>query len=146
MNNLQKIIIAIIIAIIISATMRFLLYKYTGWKKFVVNKGENFQITDVDPTLVEKLKFNDCIFTAISSTNDMKQYNVTSVLNGMVDAYSGNTNTSYKFKLDDPGLSIYSFQLPGFNDSDIKPDENIWADDLPDTKVILEGYYKLLNY
>lgn len=133
MSRIQRIIFAVAIAITVSITLGYILVNYTGWKQFSMKNGENFQMNEMDSTNVDKLKFKDCIFTAPTTTA-----NVTSVLNGMARAYKGNTNSQYVFKLDDPGLSPYSFQIPKFNDKDTRPSD-------PDTKVTLTGYYKLLK-
>lgn len=145
LNYIQQIIVVAIIAVCIALLMAFLVYNYTGWKVFTMSKGENFQITDLDPALVSSLKFKDCVFTAIGTDGNIKEYTVSSALNKMVAAYEGNSNPNYVFKLDDPGLSIYSFQIPGFNnDKTNPPDETIWGDSAS-TTLILTGYYKLLN-
>lgn len=144
LNRIQQIIVVCIVAFIVAGIMRYLIYEYTGWKSFTMTKGENFQITDLDPTLVSKLKFRDCVFTIKGLDGTVKSYTVTYVLNTMLSAYENNNNKNYVFKLDDPGLSIYSFQVPGFNDKTNKPDPSNWSDDIK-TEVTLIGYYKLLN-
>ena len=39
-----KLAIIIVIAIVLAFGMRYLVYKFTGWKEFKVSKGENFQL------------------------------------------------------------------------------------------------------
>jgi hypothetical protein len=142
----QKIIVAAIIAVITASLTRFIVYRYTGWKSFSMKKGENFQITDPDPELVSKIKFRDCIFKIEGANGETRTLKVDSILNKMVSAYAGNKNTKYVFKLDDPGLSVYSFVITGFNDSkDNQPDPAVWDDENENVKVTLTGYYKLIN-
>lgn len=145
LSRIQQIIILTITAIVIVLFLNIIIYKYTGWKSFSMKKGENFQILDVDPTLVKNIKFSDCVFYIKGKAGMTKQYTVTYVLNKMVAAYENNTNKNYIFKLDDPGLSVYSFQIPGFNDKDNHPNTLIWNDQDKDTIITLTGYYKLLN-
>ncbi len=147
-NNKTKIfaiIIVIVVTIITVCLFLYLKYRYTGWKEFTIKKGENFQlINDDDPTLVSKIDFTECIVTIKSNTNEVKTQDVSKVLQNMVAAYKNNTNKNYVFKLDDPGLSVYSFQIPNFNDSKNKPKEEIWGDNSPGTDIVLHGYYKLI--
>ena len=123
---------------------------YTGWIDFKIEKLQNIKIVDLPPEKVSKLKFRNCVLTLVSHTGETKTFNVEYVLNAMVSAYEGNKEPNYKFKLDDPGLSVYSFQLPGFNDDKTKPDPSMW-DDNPiseggsNTTVTLVGKYKLGN-
>jgi len=145
LNKTQRIILAIVVIIVVIIGLAYILNKYTGWQNFSMKKGENFQMTNIDSTEISKLKFRSCIFTTTGKDGTTKTANVTSVLNGMVAAYDGNTNKNYIFKLDDPGLSPYSFQLPGFNDKDNHPDTANWQFELPETKATLTGYYKLLK-
>jgi len=146
LSKTQLIIIVVVIAIILIFLMRFAIYRYTGWKTFSMKKGENFQIINTnDPSLSGKLKFRDCIYTISGNDNTTKKYDVTYALNALKSAYVNNTNQNYIFKLDDPGLSVYSFQLPGFNDKTNHPNTSNWSDFNPTTKITLTGYYKLLN-
>lgn len=140
----MQLILVAIIAVMIASIMQYLVYNNTGWKSFTMNKHENFMIDDIDPAMVHKLKFRDCRFTITGVDKTTKSYVITSVLNGMVAAYKGNTKHNYIFKLDDPGLSVYSFQIPGFNDKDNKPDVSNWSDDKL-TSITLTGQYKLLK-
>jgi hypothetical protein len=145
MDRRLQIIIAIIIAIFISGFMRYMVYNFTGWKSFSMKGGENFQLGEISASDVSKLKFKKCVYKITGVDGSKKQHIVTSVLNGMVKAYKGNTNNMYKFKLDDPGLDAYSFLIPGFNDNDNHPDPLIWVNNLPSENISLTGYYKLLN-
>lgn len=144
LNKVQSSIIVAIIAVIISIITIFIINKTTGWKSFTMNRGENFNVLDNDPKLIEKLRFKDCVVTYKSSNNETKKQDVTSVLNRMALAYEESNNIGNKFKLDDPGLSVYSFQVKGFNDSTSRPDSS-WDDDAPNAAVTMTGYYKLLK-
>lgn len=151
LSRIQKFIVFIIIAIIVLSVWGYLLYNYTGWKEFTMNKGDNFQITDNDPTLVEKLNFKDCVFSAKGRDGTVVTQKVTSVLNGMASAYAGNVNKGYVFKLDDDGLNVFSFQISNFNDKNVNPGSDNMKDNWidmpgePNPTVTLKGYYKLLN-
>lgn len=145
MSKLQRIILAIVVALTIAILYGFILSKYTGWKQFSMKKGENFLMNNIDSTKISNIKFRNCIFTTTGTDGSSKSLDVSSVLNGMVAAYKGNTNNNYVFKLDDPGLSPYSFQIPGFNDKDNHPNPSVWGFDLAGTKATLTGYYKLLK-
>ena len=141
----SQIIAVAMIAIILTIGLMYIVYTYTGWKQFTMNKGENFQLVNIEPELISKLKFKDCVLTLSGKDGTVKTFNVESVLNTMVYAYKNNSNKNYIFKLDDPGLSAYSFQLPGFSDKNNKLDPIIWDDKVAGTTVTLTGYYKLLN-
>jgi len=145
LSRVQQIIAMSIVAIIIATIMRFLIYNYTGWVSFSMKKGENFQIFNIDPSLVSKIIFKKCIFKTSGVDGSTKTYDISYVLNNMIQAYDGNKSSKYIFKLDDPGLSPYSFQIPGFNDKDNHPDIENWGFELPNTKATLNGYYKLLK-
>lgn len=145
LNRIQEIILIVVVIIVSIMFMSYLTYNYTGWKSFTMKKGENFQITDADPKLVSKLQFRNCIFTIKGSDGTTKTLNVASILNTMAAAYEGNDNPGYVFKLDDPGLSTYSFRIPGFNDDKNRPDASIWGDEVAGTEATMIGNYKLLN-
>jgi hypothetical protein len=136
-------IIQVAIAIVTTIITMYLIYKHTGWVSFTMNKGENFAYS-LEPEKVANILFRDCYFTVISENGTVgpDKYNVTSVLNNMINAYQGNTNSKYIFKLDDPGLSAFSFHVPNFNDSNTHPTGE-WLDENPNQQVILTGFYKL---
>ena len=136
MSKRLRIIFAIVIAIIVFIILGYLLVNYTGWKQFSMKAGENFQMNGISISDVDHLKFKDCIFTATTGTGTTRA-DVSSALNKMAQAYKGVTNPKYVFKLDDPGLSPYSFQVNNFNDKNVQPD--------PTANVTLQGYYKLLK-
>lgn len=145
MSRTQNLVMVTVAAIVISIIMTYLIYNYTGWVYFSMNKGDNFQIKNTDPTLVSKLRFKQCIFTTVGVDKTSKSYDISNVLYKMAAAYKNNKNSSYLFKLDDPGLSPYSFQIPGFNDKDHHPEVSNWGFDNTNTQATLSGYYKLLN-
>jgi hypothetical protein len=134
MDITVRIIISLVIAIIITIIMYFLIYNYTGWTKFEMKKGQNF-VVNLSPEKVSKIVFKNTEFKIVSTTNEIKTANVAQVLNGMVAAYEGNTNKDYIFKLSDPGLSSFSFNIPNYN-----PSEDKWSNS---TDITLTGYYKL---
>lgn len=145
MSRLVKIILAVIVSMFIITVLSAVIYKHTGWKEFTMKKGENFQITNADPTLVSKLRFTDCIVKYKGVNGEIKVFDVSSILTKMAAAYKGNTKKGFVFKLDDPGLSVYSFQVPGFNDKNNKPLAENWDDGIIGTNVTMTGYYKLIN-
>lgn len=144
LSNFQKNIIAVIVALIVAIGVSIYLYKSTGWTKFTMNRGQNFKVTLTDPSNISKIKFDNCVVTYKSNDNEIKKFDATSVLNNMVSAYEGNKNPTYTFKLDDPGLSVYSFQVSGFNDNSTRPGDK-WDDSDPNSSVTMVGFYKLLK-
>ena len=141
----KKTIFLVVGCIIFILLFWYIIYNYTGWQYFTMKKGENFQILKDDPSLVGNLRFSNCVFKCKGADGTVKTQNVSSVLNGMAYAYEGNKNKDYVFKLDDPGLSPYSFQISGFNDSVNHPDVKIWGFENPNTEAIMTGYYKILS-
>lgn len=145
MSKTVSIVIIIIMTIIIICAMKYLLYKYTGWIKFNMSNGQNFQVHSL-PENISKITFIDTIYTIVATDNTIASRDVSGVLNGMVAAYTGNNNENYIFKLTDPGLNPYSFIINGVSDSktlngakELQPKWN------NSTNVTLSGYYKLLS-
>jgi len=143
MSPLVELIIVAIFAVFVAGITGNLVYKYTGWIPFTINKGQNFSYDPKYTDIIGKIAFKDCILALNGADGSKLTHNVTSVLDGMTAAYIKNTNPEFKFKLDDPGLSAYSFQVPGFNDQENHPDTTIWGDNVEETKVTLTGFYKV---
>lgn len=145
LKSIQLIVMVAIFAMFIAFFMRGVVYKYTGWKTFTMEKFQNFQVVDNDITKVGKLKFDNCILTLNSGPKGdiTKTFTVTYALNTMAGAYKKTSKKGYTFKLSDPGLSIYTFTLPSFNDATVKPDPDIWSDNTAILK--LTGKYKILE-
>lgn len=143
MTKIQKIIIATLVAIVIAIIMIWLIYKYTGWSSFSMNKGENFIVDKSNTSLIGNLQFKECS-VSVSNGTTTKSFDITSTLNRMASAYKGNTDPNYVFKLSDPGLTAYSFQLSGFNDDNNKPDSS-WDNINPTVNINLTGKYKILT-
>ena len=142
LNRTQQIIIAVIIAIIIAIIMRYLLYNYTGWISFTMNKSENFMPID-NFNSFDKIKFKKCIYTIKGKNGESFTQDVTHALNRMVAAFTGVSDSKYKFKLVDPGLDTNSFQIEGYNDNNNTRDVNNWDGD--GTTATLTGFYKFVN-
>lgn len=87
----------------------------TGWVEFSLKHGENFNVT-IPPKEVSNINFRDCKYSVTSTQGSTKEVDVTSILNNMVSAYKNNTIEDLKFRLSDPGLSSYSFTIPGLSD------------------------------
>jgi len=100
----------------------------TGWISFSMTNGQNFYSNFTPIEKIADLRFDKCIYT-ISHTgfNGMTgptsySRDITNQLNYMISAYkyieniNGDGTNGYAFKLEDPGLSQYSFIIPGFSD------------------------------
>lgn len=109
-----------------------------------MNKGENcLYSTAIKPNELSQVRFKDCIFT-VKCQDGTKTKDVTGILNAMIQNYRGNTNEKLVFKLDDPGLSAFSFYIDGFNDNKNHPDGN-WLDTNSNQTVTLDGKYKYIQ-
>lgn len=143
--SIASVIVVIVIGLIIGITYKIIEYNYIGWTDFTMTYGKNFLI-NCAPELVSTIIFKDCILNITSTDDELKTYNVTNILNKMVLAYQGNTKPDYKFKLSDPGLTPYTFTLPGISDPETLNGMTSLEPQWDATQNIkLTGYFKLIN-
>lgn len=128
----------VIIVILLSLIIFYFVVEYIGWTTFTMKNNENFMLsTDYDNTILPKVLFKNCMLTITSSTNAVKTADVSSALNRMTNAFTTSDVNNYIFKLADPGLNVYSFTIPGFNDKGAVP--SVWEN----SKLVLNGRYKI---
>ena len=141
-------IILVSMVVITTLFILYMLYFRLGWNSFSMKYNENF-LVNLPPERIQDVRFKNCIYT-VSNVDNTKQYtkDVTSQLNFMIDGYKGNTNPDYIFKLEDDGLTQYSFIIQGLTDKcdkDPITGNCIIADEWKNTiNVNLTGQYKLI--
>lgn len=137
MNLTIIIIITVILTFIIVVIYRYITYNFLGWNTFTLKYHENFRV-DCPIEKIYKIKFKDVIFTVTTASGKTISANVSSALNRMALGFKGVTNNKYIFKLTDPGLCPYSFNLP----ADLNYDPNIaeWSNA---NNITLTGKYKM---
>lgn len=140
----MELLLHIVMIIIVTILTLYCIYEFTGWTYFTMSKGKNFAYS-LDPLKVSKIVFKKCYYSVVSETGKQgpTNFDVTDILNNMIQNYQGNDNPKYIFKLDEPGLSVFSFVIPDFNDTKTHPTGE-WLDENPHQTVTLTGYYKLL--
>jgi hypothetical protein len=141
----MSILLHVVMIVVVTMFTIYCIHFYTGWTYFTMQKGQNFAYS-LKPELVSNIVFKKCLYSVVSETGKKGpiDYDVTKVLNAMIQNYQGNYNDKYIFKLDDPGLSAFSFNIPDFNDTKVHPTGE-WLDTNPNQTVTLTGYYKLLG-
>jgi hypothetical protein len=148
---LIKLGLLVALAMFIMGVYYYIQSAYVGWTDFTMKYGQNF-LVKCKPEEVANIRFKNVVVTINSLDGEIKSANVTNILNGMVAAFEGNTDSSLKFKLADPGLTPYTFSIQGINDPEtiarieretgLKELEPQW-DGTRD--IIMSGKMKLVN-
>lgn len=132
---------AILIVLFILVLASFIWDKKIGLTEFGVGKGGTGSWSVPAKKDISDLRFQQCIFTVTLPNKTVKSVNVSSVLNGMAEAYVGSINIPKTLNLIKP-LNPFSFVIKGFNDVATVPDPStpMWKN----ATVTLGGKYRVL--